>query len=233
MKMNEYQTKAMNTCMVTCENLSYMLLNLVGEVGEFSSKIAKHIRKGNMTIGGKCLPNGLHCNLENEEWLKADEELMKVLGEDRSSGAYRTLASDINGFDELEMSIRAATSALNDYLRAKETANASDNMQTARGGLEGAKEAYNQGWTSKDDYTTYMDYIGYRGGGTDNYVANAEALFTKAENAGYTPVLISFRNGLLAVGLTPADECRNALEMIKSIRQEPFCPADVWILVNE
>jgi hypothetical protein len=63
--------------------------------------------------------------------------------------------------------------------------------------------------------------------------SNAEALFNKAESAGYKPVLISFRNGLLAVGLSPADECSNAMEMIKSIRQEPFCPAYVWILVNE
>lgn len=81
MTLNQYQEKAMTTCMASSENISYMLLNLVGEVGEFSSKIAKHIRKGNMTIGGKCLPNGLHCNLENEEWLKADEELMKEAGD--------------------------------------------------------------------------------------------------------------------------------------------------------
>lgn len=81
MTLNEFQAKAMTTCMPSSENLSYMLLNLVGEVGEFSSKIAKHIRKGNMTIGGKCLPNGLHCNLENAEWLKADEELMKEAGD--------------------------------------------------------------------------------------------------------------------------------------------------------
>ena len=50
MELNVYQKKAMETCMTTCENISYMLLNLVGEVGEFSSKIAKGIRKGEMTI---------------------------------------------------------------------------------------------------------------------------------------------------------------------------------------
>ena len=50
MELNVYQKKAMETCMPTCENISYMLLNLVGEVGEFSSKIAKGIRKGEMTI---------------------------------------------------------------------------------------------------------------------------------------------------------------------------------------
>ena len=81
MKLNEYQERAMSTCMPSCENISYMLLNLVGEVGELSSKIAKHIRKGNMTIGGKCLPNGLHSSLKGEEWLTTDIELMKEAGD--------------------------------------------------------------------------------------------------------------------------------------------------------
>ena len=81
MELNEYQKRAMSTCMPSCENISYMLLNLVGEVGELSSKIAKHIRKGNMTIGGKCLPNGLHSSLKGEEWLTTDIELMKEAGD--------------------------------------------------------------------------------------------------------------------------------------------------------
>lgn len=50
--LNEYQRKAMTTCMPTCENFSYMFLNLVGEVGEFASKVAKSIRKGQAQIGG-------------------------------------------------------------------------------------------------------------------------------------------------------------------------------------
>lgn len=40
----------MATCMATCSNFSYMALNLVGEVGEFASKVAKSIRKGIRTI---------------------------------------------------------------------------------------------------------------------------------------------------------------------------------------
>lgn len=44
MELNDYQKKAMETCMDTCKNDSYMILNLVGEVGEFASKIAKAIR---------------------------------------------------------------------------------------------------------------------------------------------------------------------------------------------
>lgn len=51
--LNEYQLKAMDTCMGSCNNLSYMLLNLVGEVGEFASKVAKSIRKEEISIGGE------------------------------------------------------------------------------------------------------------------------------------------------------------------------------------
>lgn len=40
----------MKTCMPSSNNVAYMLTNLVGEVGEFSSKMAKAIRKGNATI---------------------------------------------------------------------------------------------------------------------------------------------------------------------------------------
>ena len=57
--LNDYQERAMTTCMPTCYNLSYMLLNLVGEVGEFASKIAKHIRKEEAGIGTLDTPNRL------------------------------------------------------------------------------------------------------------------------------------------------------------------------------
>ena len=53
MTLNEYQEKAMSTCMDSCNNFSYMMLNLVGEVGELSSKVAKMIRKGKFDIGGE------------------------------------------------------------------------------------------------------------------------------------------------------------------------------------
>lgn len=43
--LNEYQRHAMTTCMDSCDNFAYMFLNLVGEIGEFASKVAKHIRK--------------------------------------------------------------------------------------------------------------------------------------------------------------------------------------------
>lgn len=45
MGLNEYQEKAMRTCTPSSDNFSYMFLNLIGEVGEFASKVAKYIRK--------------------------------------------------------------------------------------------------------------------------------------------------------------------------------------------
>lgn len=48
--LNEYQKLAMKTCMPTCNNFSYMTLNLMGELGEFTSKIGKLIRKGKAHI---------------------------------------------------------------------------------------------------------------------------------------------------------------------------------------
>lgn len=48
--MNEYQKKAMSTCLPESDNLFYMLANLVGEVGEFASKAGKHMRKGKLYI---------------------------------------------------------------------------------------------------------------------------------------------------------------------------------------
>ena len=43
--LNEYQRRAMTTCMVSCDNQAYMLTGFVGEVGELCGKIAKAIRR--------------------------------------------------------------------------------------------------------------------------------------------------------------------------------------------
>ena len=50
MTLNEYQQKAMTTCLPESDNLFYMLANLCGEVGEFASKAGKHMRKGKLHI---------------------------------------------------------------------------------------------------------------------------------------------------------------------------------------
>ena len=48
MTLEAYQERAMTTCLPTSENFSYMALNLVGEVGDLCSKVAKAIRKKQM-----------------------------------------------------------------------------------------------------------------------------------------------------------------------------------------
>ena len=80
MELNVYQKKAMETCMPTCENISYMLLNLVGEVGEFSSKIAKGIRKGEMIIKDNALCFDF-AKLTEESLERLDEPLMAEAGD--------------------------------------------------------------------------------------------------------------------------------------------------------
>lgn len=64
--------------------------------------------------------------------------------------------------------------------------------------------------------------------------ANAEGLLKVAKDAGYKPALISFgKGGLIAVGVSPVNRLSDAFTALNSVKKESFCPADVWILVNE
>ena len=75
--MNKYQDEAMSTCMDSCDNYSYMMLNLVGEVGELASKIAKDIRKRNALIEG----NELFYPIEPSQFGLRNKELMLEAGD--------------------------------------------------------------------------------------------------------------------------------------------------------
>ena len=74
MELNEYQKQAMTTCMSSSENFSYMFLNLVGEVGELASKIAKYIRKDKAAVVANKL---VLVDVSDEE----KEDLQKELGD--------------------------------------------------------------------------------------------------------------------------------------------------------
>lgn len=63
--------------------------------------------------------------------------------------------------------------------------------------------------------------------------SNAEALLNTAAEKGFRPALISFRNGLIAVGLCPVNRLTDAYAELRKVKQEAFCPPDVWILLNE
>lgn len=70
--------------------------------------------------------------------------------------------------------------------------------------------------------------------GTFRGRANAESMLNKVAAAGeYAPALISFRNGMIAVGVCPCNRLAEAVAALELVRKEPFCPADVWILLNE
>lgn len=76
MELNKYQELAMTTCMPSSNNFSYMMLNLIGEVGEFASKVAKAIRKGNARVDEN--------NLELTEFptcIEQADELKKEAGD--------------------------------------------------------------------------------------------------------------------------------------------------------
>lgn len=75
MTLNYYQNKAMTTCMQSCDNFSYMMLNLVGEVGEFASKVAKDIRKGEAVIYGNQL---ILCKEKFDEELYEKEKVQAL-----------------------------------------------------------------------------------------------------------------------------------------------------------
>lgn len=75
MTLNEYQRAAMKTCMPSCDNFSYMFLNLVGEVGELASKVAKQIRKGKGFISS----NKLYLNIDNTDYNDIRKEAGDIL----------------------------------------------------------------------------------------------------------------------------------------------------------
>ena len=60
MELNEYQEKAMSTCLPSCNNFAYMSLGLVSEVGELTGKVAKAVRKEEITLFG----NDLYCGIQ-------------------------------------------------------------------------------------------------------------------------------------------------------------------------
>lgn len=82
-------------------------------------------------------------------------------------------------------------------------------------------------------FTTKLDYKYYVVVGCFTFRKNAENLFKVVQGKGYVPTIINFRNGFNAVGLCQTNDLNNALGSLRKVREEDFCPDDVWILVNE
>lgn len=79
MSLADYQLQAMTTCMSSCDNYSYMFLNLVGEVGELASKVSKAIRTGHANINENKL-DFESINLKQEMMLEAGDVLWQLSG---------------------------------------------------------------------------------------------------------------------------------------------------------
>lgn len=75
--LNEYQYKAMSTCMDTCDNLAYMLSGLTAEVGEINDKVAKAVRKGKISLHR----NNLSFWIDGESAEEFQLELAKEIGD--------------------------------------------------------------------------------------------------------------------------------------------------------
>ena len=82
-------------------------------------------------------------------------------------------------------------------------------------------------------FTTRLDFRYYIVVGAFKDRANAENLLSEVREKGYSPVLINFRNGFNAIAISPSDDLHAVFHALKKVREEPFCPDDVWILVNE
>lgn len=62
---------------------------------------------------------------------------------------------------------------------------------------------------------------------------NAEKMYRRVAAKDYNPALISFRNGLIAVGVCPANTIKEAHSALMNVKKEKFCPEGAWILRNE
>jgi NTP pyrophosphatase (non-canonical NTP hydrolase) len=77
MELKEYQQRAMTTCTESSNNFSYMMLNLVGEVGELASKAAKNIRKEQASI----IHNQFGFNTDLSESMEKEKEMKLEAGD--------------------------------------------------------------------------------------------------------------------------------------------------------
>ena len=82
-------------------------------------------------------------------------------------------------------------------------------------------------------YTTKLDAKYYIIVGAFRTRSYAERKLEKCNEAGLTGTIISFRNGLLAIGVCPSDSLNDTVKRLRELRGNGICPKDAWILINE
>jgi NTP pyrophosphatase (non-canonical NTP hydrolase) len=110
MTLNEYQKEAMTTCLPSSKNFSYMMLNLVGEVGEFASKVGKSIRKGHTEI----CRNKLSMIGDTDMLFEQEQELKKEAGDIlwQLSGVCSVLGWSLEDVAQMNLNKLAARKAI-------------------------------------------------------------------------------------------------------------------------
>ena len=95
MNLNEYQEKAMQTCMETCDNPLYMVGLIHEEAGELQGKINKAIRKGLLEfVNNKMVWRGTVEELE-DFYAELQKELGDILW--AVAGTAKVFSWDLNG----------------------------------------------------------------------------------------------------------------------------------------
>ena len=61
---------------------------------------------------------------------------------------------------------------------------------------------------------------------------NADRQLARVQKAGIKGELLYFKNGFIAVAVTPTNSLNRALNSLDEMRTKSFCPEDVWILVK-
>lgn len=133
-----------------------------------------------------------------------------------------------------EAGMEASAVPVTDSLAAADTVSAADTIlsQAVSDSLNQLKGTVLNRTAVGGLYTTKLDYQYYVVVGAFRWRPYAESLLLRVNERDYTGTIISFRNGFNAVGICPTDDLNEALRALSRVREEAFCPEDVWILVN-
>lgn len=80
---------------------------------------------------------------------------------------------------------------------------------------------------------TQLQFRYYPMVGSFSEEANADRLVAAVGADGHNAVKLKYRKGRTAVSVGPSDNPRDIYKTLKEIKGQPYCPADVWLLINE
>lgn len=116
-------------------------------------------------------------------------------------------------------SVRVAEKIVNDSLAALSHIDSLGIAVISLSSLGGAENAISDG---------YAIVVG-----SFKSASNAEGMARNVSAAGYSPVVLTFKNGMAAVAVEPCARLCDAVAAYGKVRNEKFCPKDAWILKND